>query len=253
MSSESKKESEMTKPSAPDGTQRDALAEKSPQLPTEQKPEHPALPVTVAPLVRGEDPAAYQQNVDRLYDLLKPKDFIEETYADDAIEHIWEIDRLRKCVIHLINQGIVPEIVKLLEPTKGKVRATELARVWWVNKDQVEVAELLTNWGLTIDDLASRSRAALLHVTDRLKGQIADAEKQRNAALRALEQHRASFALVLRRASDDIVEGEFTPVEAAGRNEGDNQRSHTGNGRTELQIVESSHEELPSEWQRLLN
>jgi hypothetical protein len=184
MAFESEKESEKTKLAAPDGTQSEVSAEKSPQLPTEQKLERTALLVRVAPLVRGEDPAAYHQIVDRLYNQVKPKDFIEETYVDDAIDHIWEIYRLRKYLTHLINGGIVPEIVKLLEPTKGKTHATELARVWWVNKDQAqgEVAELLTNWGLAIDDLAARSYAALLPVIDRLKGEIADAEKQRNAA-----------------------------------------------------------------------
>jgi hypothetical protein len=123
-----------------------------------------------------------------------------------------------------------------------------------VNKDQAqgEVAELLTNWGLTIGDLAARSYAALLPVIDRLKVEIADAEKQRTGALRALEQHRASFAVVLRRAGDDIVEGEFTPVEASGRNEGGKPGFRTGNGHVESQIVDSSNEVLPVEWQQLL-
>ena len=37
---------------------------KSPPLPTEQKLERTALSVRVAPLVRGEDAAAYHQIVD---------------------------------------------------------------------------------------------------------------------------------------------------------------------------------------------
>jgi hypothetical protein len=247
MSSETEKQSEKIKLPASDETQRDASAQTSPQLPAEQKLGRTALSVRVAPLVRGEDAAAYHRIVDRLYDQVKPKDFIEENYADDAIDHIREICRLRKYLTHLINAGIVPEIVKLLEPTKGKAHATELARVWWVNKDQAqgEVAELLTNWGLTSEDLAARSYAALLPVIDRLKGEIADAEKQRNAALRALEQHRASFAITLRRAGDDIVEGEFTPVEASGRNEGGNQGLRTGNGHVESPVEESSNEVAP--------
>jgi hypothetical protein len=252
MSFESQKESEKTQLHAPDGTQRDAPAEKSPQLPTEQKLDHTALSVREAPLVLGEDAAAYQRIVDRLYDQVKPKDFLEETYADDAIDHIWEINRLRKYLKHLINAGIVLEIVKLLEPTKGKAGATELARAWWKDQAQGEVAELLTNWGLTIGDLASRSYAALLSVIDRLKGQIADAEKQRNAALDALERYRASFAVVLRRASEDILDADFTPVEASGRNEGGKLGFRTGNGHVESQTVDSSNEALPAEWQQLL-
>ena len=41
-----------------------------------------------------------------------------------------------------------------------------------------------------------------------------NAELRRNAALREIERHRATFGQALRRASEEVVDGQFQQVEA---------------------------------------
>jgi len=53
-----------------------------------------------------------------------------------------------------------------------------------------------------------------LHVDtiERLDRMIMGAEARRNVALRELERHRAGFAAMLRRATDEITDAEFTVI-----------------------------------------
>ena len=60
--------------------------------------------------------------------------------------------------------------------------------------------------------LLARALSANIDSVERIDRMIMNAEARRNAALREMEQHRATLALALRRASDDVVEADFEDV-----------------------------------------
>jgi hypothetical protein len=49
-----------------------------------------------APILYGEDEAAYKQMIARVSDALGPKDFIEELWVHDLVDAAWNINRLRR-------------------------------------------------------------------------------------------------------------------------------------------------------------
>jgi hypothetical protein len=75
-----------------------------------------------------------------------------------------------------------------------------------------EVERTLHAAGLSMDSVMARSVVADLGSFERIEGLIASAEARRNAALRELERYRSAFAEVLRRATDEVVDGEFENV-----------------------------------------
>jgi hypothetical protein len=75
-----------------------------------------------------------------------------------------------------------------------------------------EVERALYGAGLSMDSVTARSLVADLDSFERIERLIASAEARRNAALRELERHRSAFAERLRRATEEVVDGEFENV-----------------------------------------
>ena len=53
-------------------------------------------------LLEGEDPAAYEELLARLYAAIKPLDVIDEIFIDDAISLQWDVLRWRRSKLSLI-------------------------------------------------------------------------------------------------------------------------------------------------------
>ena len=54
-----------------------------------------ALPLPPPPLVRGEDPAAYDQLAARITAAVAPANVIEEIWVRDVVDLVWDVVRLR--------------------------------------------------------------------------------------------------------------------------------------------------------------
>ena len=153
-----------------------------------------------APILPGEDPAAYEQLRRQVASSLKPADIIEEIWVHDVVYLEWEILRLRRDKQNLIAAVRATAIERNLN---GLIDATEihaLLRGWRAGKPSAirRIDKILT--------AANRNLAAALAYAlsnefdriERLDRLIALAEARRNAALRELDLHRASAAQQLR-------------------------------------------------------
>ena len=92
--------------------------------------------------------------------------------------------------------------------------ANDLSKRWAARDRQAikEVDKLLASMGLTIDAVVARALSVNIDSVERIDRMIMNAEARRNAALREMERHRATLALALRQASDDVVEADFEDV-----------------------------------------
>src|SRR5579862_4028156 len=75
-----------------------------------------------APILPGEDPAAYQQFLRQVASSVKPADIIEEIWARDVVDLEWEILRLRRDEQNLIAAVRATAIERNL---RGLIDATE--------------------------------------------------------------------------------------------------------------------------------
>jgi hypothetical protein len=133
------------------------------------------------PVLPNEDLEAYNDHALAIANSVKPPDFIGWLYVKDILDSTWEMLRLRRYKVQLVE----------MNDDRGIEREEE--------ESFYELDELTTE--AFLDSLDDYERIDFL---------LASAEVRRNASLREIERHRESLASRLRRASDDIIEGEFT-------------------------------------------
>ena len=68
--------------------------------------------------------------------------------------------------------------------------------------------------GLTMDAVMARTLALKIHEIERIDRMAMAAEARRNAILREIERHRATFAGTLRRTVEDVEDADFKVVAA---------------------------------------
>jgi hypothetical protein len=63
---------------------------------TESRPAAELAPFGPAPLIEGEDGAAYNELLARISTAIKPADILEDIWVRDIVDLLWEILRLRR-------------------------------------------------------------------------------------------------------------------------------------------------------------
>ena len=63
---------------------------------TESRPAAELAPFGPAPLIEGEDGAAYDELLARISTAIKPADILEDIWVRDIVDLVWEILRLRR-------------------------------------------------------------------------------------------------------------------------------------------------------------
>jgi hypothetical protein len=174
-----------------------ALLPKSPLLITESADEFDAL----------RD--AFEQEI-------KPRGIIEKMYVHDICSIVWEILRLRRCKVVIINSAFRSALenllVQLRQPGQqdfdARGPARELAHAWLTDKEaQKQVSETLSRFNLdesAIEAEAIRRSSADLESLDRM---LSSLESRRNKALGCVAEYRASLAHQLRESADRIIDG----------------------------------------------
>jgi hypothetical protein len=131
-----------------------------------------------------------------------PTDFIEWLWIKDILDLSWEIRRLRGFKAGLAEKCRRDRIERII--SRGRREG-----------DTAAAAELA--------ELESGASVASMFVEDkdmsryeRIDELLASQESRRNAVLREIERRRESVASRLRKASDDIIDGEFTDAPPVG-------------------------------------
>ena len=148
---------------------------------------------------------------------IKPRGIIEQMYVHDICAIIWEILRLRRCKVIIINSAFrsaLQNLLKQLSRLPGQYEyqvegeAEALAHSWFTDQEaKKQVSEILSRFDLdesAIEAEAIRRSSADLELLDRM---LSSLETRRNKALGCVAEYRASLAHQLRENSDRIIDG----------------------------------------------
>jgi hypothetical protein len=148
---------------------------------------------------------------------IKPRGIIEQMYVHDISSIVWEILRLRRCKVVIINSAFRSALQSLLKQllrqpgqyeyqVEGEAEA--LAQAWFTDQEaKKQVSEILSGFDLdesAIEAEAIRSSSSDLELLDRM---LTSLESRRNKALGCVAEYRASLARQLRESADRIIDG----------------------------------------------
>jgi hypothetical protein len=148
---------------------------------------------------------------------IKPRGIVEQMYVHDISSIVWEILRLRRCKVVIINsafrsalQNVLTQLLK--EPGQYDYEvegeAQTLAQSWFTDQEaKKQVSEILSGFELdesAIEAEAIRRSSSDLELLDKM---LTSLESRRDKALRCVGEYRASLAHRLRESADRIIDG----------------------------------------------
>jgi hypothetical protein len=147
-------------------------------------------------------------------DLSGSSDILEDIWARDIIDLVWEIFRLRCLKVNLMAATASKGLQKMMEPFSFE-EWRDLVEAWAARKPEAieRVNCLLASAGLTMEAFMLQSFCDNLHAIECVERMITKAEVRRNEALFEIERPRSIFAFTLRRTVQQ-VEAEYQAVAA---------------------------------------
>jgi len=168
------------------------------------------------PLLITESADEFEALRDAFEREIKPQGIIEQMYVDDHSSIVWDILRLRRCKVVIINSAFRSALEHLLVPLlKGpgqydhevQHKAQALAHAWFTDREaEKQVSQTLNRFDLdesAIEAVAIRRSFSDLELLDRM---LTSLESRRNKALRCVAEYRASLAHQLRESADRIID-----------------------------------------------
>jgi hypothetical protein len=169
------------------------------------------------PLLITESAEEFDALRDAFEQEIKPRGIIEQMYVHDISSIVWEILRLRRCKLVIINSAFrnaLQDLLKQLLRQPGQYEyhvedeAEALAHAWFTDQEaKKQVSEILSRFGLdesAIEAEAIRKSSADLELLERM---LSSLESRRDKALGCVAEYRASLAHQLRQSSDRIIDG----------------------------------------------
>jgi hypothetical protein len=145
---------------------------------------------------------------------VKPRDFIEEILARDAIDLTWEILRQRRMKAGLLRMASGEAVRSVTEKLAG--RSPYNPAVQWISGDRatrIQFENLLTKAGLSMEDVMAEALSINIDVTERIDRMLASNEARRNNALREIDRHRETLGSAVRQAIKGVEDAAFSDVE----------------------------------------
>ena len=185
--------------------------------------EHSAL-FGPPPLFDGEDTKTYEQLLTQVSTTVMPTDIFEDIWVRDFVDLTIEVLRLRRLKASLMTANAYKGLSETLAPLVGRSQAETLAEGWAARKSDVveEVNKTLTSAGLTTDSILAQTFSLKVNDIERIEHMIALAEARRNATLREIDRHRQTLGQKLRRAAQQLEDGQFRVIEHTTSIEGAN-------------------------------
>jgi len=182
----------------------------APHVPLTARPPLSAHP----PLFAGEDAAAYDSLLNRISDLVKPADLLEEIWLQDVVELSWEVARLRRMKAEFLSSSAHRGLRKLLDGLLGWKESQDLTAQWaGKDPDAVRLVEhSLAAAGMSMSTVMAQTLAASINEVERIDRLTAAAELRRNAMLHEIADYRSVFAAQLRRATASIDDPGFKAI-----------------------------------------
>ena len=173
------------------------------------------------PLLITESADEFDALRDAFEQEIKPRGIIEQMYVHDVSSIVWEILRLRRCKVVIINSAFrsaLENLLKQLLRRPGQYEyqveneAQPVAHAWFTDQEaKKQVSEILSRFDLdesAIEAEAIRKSSADLELLDRM---LTSLESRRNKALGCVAEYRSSLAHQLRESADRIIDGNGVP------------------------------------------
>jgi hypothetical protein len=170
-----------------------------------------------SPLLITESADEFDAVRDAFEQEIKPHGIIEQMYVHDFSSIVWEILRLRRCKVVIINSAFrsaLQDLLKQLLRQPGQYEyqvedeAQTLAQAWFSDQEaKKQVSEVLSQFNLdesAIEAEAIRRSSSDLELLDRM---LTSLESRRNKALGCVAEYRASLGHQLRESADRIIDG----------------------------------------------
>jgi hypothetical protein len=176
--------------------------------------------IAPAPLLLGEDATEYARFTAQFLAAAKPRDFIEEILARDAIDLSWEILRYRRLKAGLLRMASGAVVRRVAERFSLEVRqqvgwlANSANK--WTDGDATArkgFEKLLETADLGMDDIMAEALSSKIDPFERIDRMLASSEARRNNALREIDRHRSTLGAAVRQAIDKVEDVEFRDVE----------------------------------------
>ena len=158
------------------------------------------------PLAAGEDPDAYHGWLRRVALTVRPQDPFEWVLIKDYVDISWEIVRMRRCKAAMLDRARVSNIQAFVSNTGGYSLETQF------KENRTNPGPVLAQVGMTEQTFAAAAMCYILDDIEQADRIIAAAEERRDAALKHVDQHRATLGYRLRKARAEIVDAEFEDV-----------------------------------------
>jgi hypothetical protein len=144
-----------------------------------------------------------------------PTDIFEDIWVRDVVDLTLAVFRLRRLTAKLLKANEYKGLSETLAPLVGRSQAETLAEGWAARKPGVveEVNKTLTSAGLTPDTILAQTFSLKLNDIERIEHVIALAEARRNATLHEIDRHRQTLGRKLRRAPQQLEDGQFRVIE----------------------------------------
>jgi hypothetical protein len=169
------------------------------------------------PLLITESADEFDSLRDAFEQEINPRGIIEQMYVHDISSIVWEILRLRRCKVVIINAAFCKALENLLEQLLRRpgpydfsleAKAKALAQAWFTDQEaKKQVSEILSRYDLdetAIEAEAIRRSSSDLELLDRM---LTSLESRRNKALGCVAEYRASLGQQLRESADRIIDG----------------------------------------------
>jgi hypothetical protein len=163
-------------------------------------------------LIPGEDSAAFDELFVRVVAAVRPADTVEEILLGNFVDLEWEILRWRRLKASHITNIACQHLTWRSPSFNGK---DKLLKDWAARKPRAvkRLDRILKSEGLNMDEIVREALYEGLEEIKRIEAMIATAEARRNATLREIGRHRASFVGALRRALPQLEDAEYQAIE----------------------------------------
>jgi|ERR671924_157498 hypothetical protein len=147
---------------------------------------------------------------------IKPRGVIEQMYVHDISSIVWEILRLRRCKVIIINaafsNALEDLLVRLRQPGQQDFQARDgarrLAHAWFTDEEsQKRVSETLGRFDLDESAIEAEAISRSSKALERLDRMLTSLESRRNKALGCVAEYRVSLGEQLRQTADRMIDG----------------------------------------------
>ena len=149
------------------------------------------------PILSTENPQDYYALGQAVWKAKSPKDFIEISWVNDVTYQLWEVLRLRRIKVHLIDVGRLNAVKELINQLTGNTHSQEFWKKW-AARDEESIKTVnadLERVGLTDEAITAKAMEKIVNVLDNFERQCSQLETRRLITNRESVQYRTNIEL----------------------------------------------------------